>query len=167
MHRVERLIHLIIFLARLGAGLAFGLLMASVLIQVVGRLTGNAPVWTEELTRFALLYLIAFGSGLAFRSGDLVNVDVICESLPGRLPSFLRLLSAIATAGLALTLLAPAWRYVSIGRMQTSPAVGLRMDFVHFSVWLMLAGLALFGVLRILGMLSGAEDGTLQKSEEE
>jgi TRAP-type C4-dicarboxylate transport system permease small subunit len=167
MHRVERFIHVIIFFARLGAGIAFAVLIASVLIQVLGRLTGSAPVWTEELTRFALLYLIAFGAGLAFRSGDLVNVDVICESLPGRLPWLLRLLSAVATAGLALYLLGPAWRYVSIGAMQTSPALGLRMDFVHLTVWLMLAGLALFAVLRILGMLAGAEDGTPRKPEED
>lgn len=167
MHRVERIIHFVIFLARLGAGIAFAVLIAAVLIQVVGRLTGNAPVWTEELTRFALLYMVAFGAGLAFRSGDLVNVDVICESLPGRMPWLLRLLSSVATAGLALYLLAPAWRYVSIGRMQTSPALGLRMDLAHLTIWLMLAGLALFGGLRILGMLSGAEDGKPQKPEEE
>lgn len=167
MHRVDRLIQMVIFLARMGAGLAFAILISAVLIQVVGRLTGNAAVWTEELTRFAMLFLIAFGAGLAFRSGDLVNVDVICESLPGRLPWLLRLLSAIATAGLALYLIAPAWHYVSIGRMQTSPALGLRMDLVHLTVLLLLAGLALFSVLRILGMLSGAEDGKTQKPQED
>lgn len=167
MHRVDRLIQMVIFLARMGAGLAFAILISAVLIQVVGRLTGNAAVWTEELTRFAMLFLIAFGAGLAFRSGDLVNVDVICESLPGRLPWLLRLLSATATAGLALYLFAPAWHYVSIGRMQTSPALGLRMDLVHLTVLLLLAGLALFSVLRILGMLSGAEDGKTQKPQED
>ena len=167
MHRVARIIDGVIFLARLGAGVAFAVLIAAVLIQVVGRLTGNSPVWTEELTRFALLYLVAFGAGLAFRSGDLVNVDVVCESLPGRGPWLLRLLSGIATAGLALYLLAPAWRYVSIGRMQTSPALGLRMDAVHLTVWLLLAGLALFAILRVVGMLAGAEDGKPQKPEEE
>jgi len=167
MHRAERIIRFVIFLARAGAGVAFAVLIVAVLVQVVGRLIGVGPVWTEELTRFALLYLIAFGAGLAFRSGDLVNVDVICESLPGRGPWLLRLLSAVATAGLALYLLGPAWRFVTIGRLQTSPALSLRMDFVHFTVWLMLAGFALFAVLRILGMLSGTEDGKPHKPEEE
>lgn len=157
--RAERLIHAVIVLARIGAGLAFAVLMAAVLVQVVGRLTGASPVWTEELTRYALLYMIAFGAGLAFRSGDLVNVDVICESLPGRLPWALRLLAALATSGLALYLLPHAWKYVAIGKMQTAPALGIRMDFVHLTVWLMLAGLALFAVLRLVGMLTGAEDG--------
>ncbi|MCV2870320.1 TRAP transporter small permease subunit [Defluviimonas sp. WL0002] len=164
---MARFIHAIVFVARLGAGLAFAILMAAVLLQVVGRLTGSSPVWTEELTRYALLYMIAFGAGLAFRTGDLVNVDVISEALPGRLPWLLRLLAAVSTAGLAAWLLPHAWRYVAIGKMQMAPALGIRMDFIHFTVWLMLAGLALFGLLRIVGMLGGLEDGTPERPEEE
>lgn len=164
---VNRLTTLLVALARIGTGLAFSVLIASVLLQVVGRLVGSAPVWTEELTRHALLYTVAFGAGLAFRSGDLVNVDVVCETLPGRLPWLLRLLAAGATGGLALYLLPHAWQYVAIGKMQTSPALGFRMDFIHFTVWLMLALLALFAILRVVGMLAGTEDGTPQRREED
>jgi TRAP-type C4-dicarboxylate transport system permease small subunit len=167
LRRVAQLESLIVFLARLGVGLAFAVLIAAVMIQVVGRLTGSSPVWTEELTRFALLYMVGFGAGLAFRSGDLVNVDVICEALPGRLPWLLRLLAGAATAGLALYLLPQAWKYVAIGKMQTAPAMGVRMHFVHVTVWLLLLGLAVFGLLRVLGMLAGVEDGKPVKPEEE
>ncbi|WGW04925.1 TRAP transporter small permease [Tropicibacter oceani] len=167
MTRSEKLIRGLTFAARLGTGLSFAVLIAAVLIQVVGRFVGNSPVWTEELTRFALLFTVAFGAGLSFRTGDLVNVDVICESLPGRAPLMLRLLAAVVTAGLALYLLPHAWKYVSIGKMQTSPALGLRMDGVHFTVYLMLALLAVFGLLRVIGILTGAEDGKPVKSEED
>lgn len=153
------LIRIAVLIARACAGVAFVILMAAVLFQVVGRLGGSSPVWTEELTRYALLYMVACGAGLAFRTGDLVNVDVISEALPGRLPRLLRLLSAIATGGLAFYLLPHAWRYVAIGKMQTAPALGIRMDYVHFTVWLMLAGLALFAALRVVGMLAGRDDG--------
>lgn len=167
MTRAGKLIDAIVFVVRLGTGLSFAVLLGAVLLQVVGRLTDSAPVWTEELTRYALLFTVAFGTGLAFRTGDLVNVDVVCEGLPGRLPWLLRLLAAAATATLALYLLPHAWRYVSIGKMQTSPALGVRMDFVHLSVFLMLALLAIFALLRVLGMLSGAEDGRPVKPVEE
>ncbi len=163
MRAVERFTRVIIALARLGAGIAFAVLIATVLIQVAGRLTGSSPVWTEELTRFALLYMVGFGAGLAFRTGDLVNVDVVCESLPRPAPWALRLLAAAVTGALALFLLPHAWRYVSIGRMQTAPALGIRMDAAHFTVFLLLAGLALFAALRVLGMLTGTEDGTPRK----
>ena len=154
-------------IARGGAGVAFAILMGAVLVQVVGRLSGSSPVWTEELTRYALLYIIAFGAGLAFRSGELVNVDVICEALPGKLPWMLRLLSAVVTDGLALYLLPHPWRFVSIGKMQTAPALGWRMDFVHLTVFLLLAGLAMFACMRVLGMLTGKEDGLPEKSADE
>ena len=107
MHHAVRLL---IAFCRIGVGLSFAVLLAAVLIQVVGRTVGSSPVWTEELTRFALLYLTAFGVGLSFRSGDLVNVDVVCESLPGNWPWRLRLISAALTAGLCAVLILPAWK---------------------------------------------------------
>lgn len=167
MPRADRLIHVFALLARLGTGLSFAVLIAAVLIQVAGRMIGDSAVWTEELTRFALLYSVAFGAGLAFRSGDLVNVDVICEALPGRVPWFLRLFAAAVTAALALYLLPYAWKYVAIGRMQTAPALGIRMDAVHLTIFLMLLLIAIFGALRVIGMLSGAEDGKPVKPEED
>jgi len=167
MRMIRLIASVLVPLARIGTGLAFAVLIVAVMTQVIGRVLGNSPVWTEELTRYALLYMIAFGAGLALRSGDLVNVDVICEALPGRLPWLLRLLAAVSTAGLALYLLPHAWRYVSIGKMQTSPALGVRMDFVHLTVWLLLAILAVFAVLRVLGMLTGSEDGRPEHRIEE
>lgn len=164
MKAAERIIQAIVVLARIGAGLAFLLLIIAVLVQVVGRTTGNSPVWSEELTRFALLYLVAFGAGLSLRTGDMVNVDVISENLPGKLPWILRLVSAAATAGLALYLLPHAWRFTTIGQMQSSPALGLKMSYVHFTVFLFLALLALFAVLRVIAMLTGAEDGKPEKA---
>ena len=167
MKRADRLVDFIVLLARIGAGVSFAVLIAAVLIQVVGRFVGNSPVWTEELTRYALLFSVAFGAGLSFRTGDLVNVDVVCESLPGRAPWMLRLFAAIVTAGLALYLLPHAWKYVTIGKMQTAPALGIKMHYVHFTVWLMLALLALFACLRVVGMLTGTEDGKPRKPEED
>lgn len=167
MKPVDRIIHLISRIAQWGTGISFAVLIVAVLIQVTARLTGFSAVWTEELTRYALLFTVAFGAGLAFRTGDLVNVDVICESLPGRLPWGLRLLSAISTGALALYLLPHAWRYVVIGKMQTSPALGVRMHFIHLTVWLMLVFLAIFATLRVVGMLTGTEDGKPVKPEED
>ena len=96
--------------SRVATGLAFAVLSASVLIQVLGRTFAGSPIWTEELTRFGLLYLAAFGAGLSLRSGDLVNVDLVCEALPGRWPWLLRVVSAVLTALLCAALLWPAWR---------------------------------------------------------
>jgi len=148
---------------RAGVGLAFCVLIGAVLYQVIGRSIGMSSVWTEELTRYALLYVAAFGVGLSLLSGDLVNVDVICEFLPGEWPRRLRLFSATVTVLLCLILLGPAWKYTSIGVLQTSPAMGLRMDFVHVSILVLLVLLLVFSALRVISMLWAGTSGLPEK----
>lgn len=148
---------------RLGLAIAFCVLIGTVLYQVVGRTIGASSVWTEELTRYALLYVAAFGVGLSLLSGDLVNVDVICEFLPGEWPWRLRLLSASITALLCLILIGPAWKFTAIGSRQTSPAMGLRMDFVHASVLILLVLLLIFSTLRLVSMLWNGASGLPNK----
>lgn len=142
-----------------GTSSAFAVLIFAVLVQVVGRTIGSSPVWTEELTRFALLYLAAFGVGLSLNTGDLVNVDVLCENLPGRLPRILRLISATLTVVFAAALIIPAYKFTKIGNFQHSPALNWRMDYIHASILVLLTTLALFGAFRLALMLSGKSTG--------
>lgn len=131
-------------------GLAFLVLIVAVTIQVLGRSAlFDSPVWTEELTRFALLYLTAFGVGLSFVKGDLVNVDIICESLPGPIPWLLRIMSAAMVAALCCILIVPALEFTKIGALQTSPALGWRMTYIHASILVLLVCLFVFSLVRI------------------
>ena len=70
---MTRLISLLTAIARIATGLCFGAIIVAVVLQLLGR-SGVIPtvIWTEELTRFSLLWLVACGAGLGLRSGDLV-----------------------------------------------------------------------------------------------
>lgn len=140
--------------AEIMVGVAFIVLIVAVTIQVLGRSSlFDSPVWTEELTRFSLLYLTAFGVGLSFIRGDLVNVDIICEALPAPIPWLLRLISAIVVAALCFILIVPAYEFTSIGAFQTSPALGWRMDYIHGSILTLLVCLFVFSLIRISTLL--------------
>ena len=145
--------------SRAAIAVAFLVLMGAVLLQVFGRTFGDSPVWTEELTRYAMLYLAAFGAGLSFRNGDLVNVDIVSESLPGNWPRRMRMIAALATAFLSAMLILPAWTYTSIGALQTAPALGWRMDFIHVSMFVLLSSLLIFSLTRVAAMLTGVSNG--------
>ncbi len=134
---------------RLLTGLAFAVLIYAVLLQVLGRnVFQDSPVWTEELTRFALLFLAACGVGLSMKSGDLVNVDILINYLPVKLRRAILIFAALASAGLCAVLIMPAWKFTSIGQWQTSPALGWRMDFIHGSMIIFLGSILLFSLLR-------------------
>ncbi len=150
----------LIAICRIGTGLGFAVLIVAVLVQVVGRsVLNSSPPWTEELTRFALLWLVAFGTGLSLRSGDLVNVDLFCESMPGRIPWMLRLASAIVTFVFCASLLSAAWLYASIGVRQTSPVLTIRMDLIYVTIFVLLSLLGLFALLRAVAMLAARSNG--------
>lgn len=152
--------NVLVSICRFGTGIGFLVLIFAVLTQVLGRSVFNSsPPWTEELTRYAMLWTIAFAAGLSFRSGDLVNVDILSESLPGRWPWIMRLTSAIATVVLCAALIWPAWRYTAIGARQTSPVLKVSMNLVHASILVLLILLMVFAIIRIAEMLSGASDG--------
>jgi TRAP-type C4-dicarboxylate transport system permease small subunit len=163
MQRTEKLL---IGICSTGVAVSFLVMIAAVLTQVLGRTFGSSPVWTEELTRFAMLFTVTFGAGLSFRSGDLVNVDVVCEALPGRWPRRLRFLSAMTTFALCAFLVPPAWKYVSIGAFQTSPALGVRMDYIHFAVFALLIGIALFALMRVVAMVFFSSEGQTENRME-
>jgi len=139
---------------------AFLILSGSVLVQVFSRtFLTTSPVWTEELTRFCLIYIGALGAGLALRSGDMVNVDLLCESLPGRWPWVMRLVCAVLTAVFSITLLTAAWKYTLIGTRQTAPSLGWRMDAIHASMLVLFIALGIWALLRCIEMLTGRHDG--------
>ncbi|WP_108258870.1 TRAP transporter small permease [Mangrovicoccus ximenensis] len=165
---MEKLTSVLSAIARIATGIAFGVIIVAVVLQLAGR-SGIVPsvVWTEELTRFALLFLAAFGVGLAYRSGNLVNVDIISEALPRKVSWALRFVCAVITCGFGLVLVKSTWLYVSIGARQTAPSLGIRMDWIHASVLVALLSLSLFAGLRLAGMLAGTTDGLPERTEED
>jgi TRAP-type C4-dicarboxylate transport system permease small subunit len=154
-------------LCRTAVGLAFFVLIAVVMMQITTRTLGlYSPVWTEELARYLLLYITAFGIGLSLMTGDLVNVDLVQEALPERFSWWFRLVSALATAVLGLVMIYPAWRFTQIGAFQSSPTLRWPMSVMHASVLVLSVTLSLFGLLRVFAMATGKSDGRTQMPEE-
>lgn len=158
---------LISSLSRLGVGLAFSLLIVVVTIQIVTRSFGfHSPVWTEEASRYLLLYMTAFGVGLSLLTGEFVNVDLLQESLSERTSWWMRLFANILTAVMGAVMIWPAWRFTAIGAMQRSPSLRWSMDYIHASVLVLAILLFLFAMTRVIGMLAGLDDGRPRPTEE-
>lgn len=165
---LHKLMWAVRWLLRLGVGLAFTVLLVSVIVQVATRsFSSGSPVWTEELSRYALLYVAGFGAALSLWSGDLVNVDLFSERLPWKFPWLMRLISALSVVLFAVVLLPSAWFFTKIGMMQTSPTMGVKMSYVHGSMLVLLICLAIAAALRVIGMLCGVLDGKPENIAEE
>jgi len=158
---------LLTVISRTAVGVFFLALIVVVSLQIVTRTLGmNPPVWTEELSRYLLLYMTAFGIGLSLVTGELVNVDILQEAVSARKAWWMRLIANAAMIVLGVAMLWPAWRFTQIGAFQRSPSLLWPMHLIHASMLCLAILLILFAMLRVIGMLAGTEDGRPQRPEE-
>ena len=74
LKKLERLIKWAIFVAFLA-------MIVAVVVQVFARtFMDQPPLWTEEVSRLTLMYILGLGVGASVLTGDLVNVDLALSS---------------------------------------------------------------------------------------
>ena len=57
---------------------------------------GAAPIWTEELARFSMVWMVLIGAAAAFYNGDQMSIDFVVMKLPPRGKAFCRVLKTMA-----------------------------------------------------------------------
>ena len=67
-----------------------GDVIMGVTLRYVG---GAAPIWTEELARFSMVWMVLIGAAAAFYNGDQMSIDFVVMKLPPRGKAFCRVLS--------------------------------------------------------------------------
>ncbi len=135
-------------------------LIVVVVMQVISRYLLAQPIfWTEEVSRFLFIAIIALGSPLAVRSGQFARVDFFVGLLPPRLRRHaLAAIDAIVAAFL-LIVAYQAVNLIRVGHMQKSSVLGIPMSYI-FSLMLICPALtALFFVESAVDRRrKGAED---------
>ena len=74
------------------------MMTAIVLIQVVARLTPGVknPNWTEELSRYVMIYIAFIGASTGVYQWSTVGVDFVIDRLPGPLNFAVNLVIRVA-----------------------------------------------------------------------
>ena len=109
------------------------ILILPVTMQVVARFSESVPhfIWTEEMARFCLIWIIMIGASIAVRDGAHFDVDV----LPHPKTAFGLALSRMVVHGsillVALIFLAFGWRFAQFGYDQSSELTGINMATIH------------------------------------
>ncbi|MDR3077438.1 MAG: TRAP transporter small permease [Planctomycetota bacterium] len=129
-----------------GMALSFLGLVGVVLLQVFARLAlPKVPSWTEELSRYFLLWLVGFGGGLAMRDGGYVNVDLLLNLFPAWLKKLILAIGNLLIAALMLLFTQQAWiNTVRVGMRQTSPVLYIPMQYIFGSMVALGAGTVIF-----------------------
>ena len=66
-----------------GLAILFGLVTILTIYQVFARYVLNNPiVWSEEIVRYSMIWIVMLGTAVALRQGLLVSVEIILHIVP-------------------------------------------------------------------------------------
>lgn len=139
-------------LCELGTIAAFSVLIVVTLLQVLGRVPGFPSfVFTEEVARFALVYLVAFACGIAALRGELVNVDLFVNLLPEGGRKAAHALSLLLVIVFAAAILRGSWDYTLNGVGERARSFEMSMVWVYAAVLIIPVALVFFSAARLFG----------------
>lgn len=120
-------------------------LVGTVLLQIFARFfLSNTPPWTEEASRLCFIYATAFATGLAFKSRYYVHLDVFYNRLHVKVRAGIDVAVPVCVLLLFGVLAAYAIRFVSLGHLEYSPSMKIRMSFAFFSMFILGASISYF-----------------------
>lgn len=120
------------------------------LFQVFSRFVLQTPsVWTEVVTRFALIWMVYMGAAVALRNGAMVSVDLMHRKLPPVLRRKLEWVIAVVTFGLLALMM--YWGAVIAWRIRFQNVAGLDLSISW--AYLAIPFGAAFAVIAVLAHL--------------
>lgn len=151
---LRRIVALESWLERLmgyGAALGLILLCGVVMLQVFARLfLDTPPVWTEELSRYLFIGTVALATGVAYKRGELVAVELLYNALNKRHALIFNILISATIVAFCLIITPAAVQFAQIGEYQLSPTLFFPMSYVFYSMVLICLNLALFALFKLV-----------------
>lgn len=117
-------------------GLFFAIMVVSIFISILVRfifshLAFNISVpWTEELSRYLLIWSVFLAGGVGTRTGELIGIDVLMKAVPATLGRFSKYLAHGLSLAFYLVLISIGWEWTSFGQVERSPVMDIPMATV-------------------------------------
>lgn len=108
------------------------LTVAVVFLQVVARYVLKIPIsWTEEVARFAFIWMVFVGIAITERQKAHFRITFLVDRAPARMRYGLWLAGELLVFGALGWLLLESIRFVGMGARQISAAMELRLHYVY------------------------------------
>lgn len=144
-------------LLRILLSLSVVILILPVTLQIFSRYTAIIPhyIWTEEMARFALVWMVMIGGILAVREGTHFIVDVF-PVLGPRAAAQLELLAGVFVMIFAVVFLVWGWEFTEFAFYRISEMAELPLWTIHMAwpvagaSWLLFMGLRMADAVQVL-----------------
>ena len=133
---LRRLVKAIRVVAAAVVVVCFAYMTLAVLAQVFGRYLFNYSIsWTEETAKFAQIWVVFIGAGIAMRRGWHVAVDVLAGMLPLGPARALSVVVAVGCIGFLGVVVYGSFALIELGWLfETSPVLLIPMWIIYLCI---------------------------------
>ena len=100
-------------------------------LQIIFRVFFTALSWTEELSRYLLVWSSFIGATVAFKKGAHISITFLLDIFSPRNRKILCTLSMLLMAIFFLVSIWYGFLLIKLQALQTSPAIGLKMRYIY------------------------------------
>lgn len=133
------------------------IIIIPVTMQIFARFTELLPryIWTEEASRFLLVWMVMIGAMIGVREGTHFTVDLF-YNLKGRTKAAMDILAGLAVLGFAMIFVIYGWEFTDTAWFRISELAELPLWLIHMAwpiagvTWLVFAGERMWDDLQIL-----------------
>lgn len=119
--------------------------------------------WSEELGRFAMIWMIFLGAAYAVGSGQMVALQLILQRLPQGARLFVEGIITLVVIGFAGLLIRIGLQMTRFGWIEKSPVLQIDKAFVYFAMPISSALIIIYALIvfldRLLKYFRGAAHG--------
>lgn len=126
-------------------------------VQVLGRLVGFVPSWTEEAIRFLFIWASCVGAAIGIKAHIHIGVDVIVNLLPFVVRKVVDVVVQLGLIAFDVFIIKYGFDLVSRTMTQASPALRLPMGYVYLAVPVMGILGVYFSVYEIIQIVRAKE----------
>jgi TRAP-type transport system small permease protein len=120
----------------------------------------NAIPWSEELSKYLMVWLTFLGAPIALRHGSHINIDLLQQLMPPRGRQLFHLVIHLVVAATMAILIWQGISFTQLGARQTASSLNLSMAYLYAAVPIGAALVALVALEHSLRSLAGVVDPT-------
>ena len=136
INTLEKILKVCRLIAKAGIVITLSYMIIAILLQIFGRYLSNDMdiSWTEESARFAQLWMVFFGAGIAMQRNLHVGVDVLTGMLKGTSKKILVVLCGMFAVVFLIIAIYGSFDLLAVGGLQISAALNIPMSYVYFII---------------------------------
>ncbi|MDD4089192.1 MAG: TRAP transporter small permease [Tissierellia bacterium] len=125
------------FVDKIGCGLLILTMVGMVFftsIQIIARVFFTALAWSEEVTRYLLVWSTFIGAGCVYKRGGHINVSFVQDRFKGKANKYVKILVHLICIAFFVIAVYYGVIYMMKQGAQSSPALGIRMNLMYMSI---------------------------------